>query len=337
MSMARETVTSRTTAYDTVLFALRACAENPSAFLALNSGNEYFTRPGTLGVVVFRRAGRHLIQFGGPFAAEPDRPELLGAFLEFARENRRKVAAVQLQRADADLYARSGFTVNQIGSSYALHLPEFTLKGSRFVKLRNKISRARRGGLEVCEAELGELSDEVGAVDREWLRAKGRHVKEIEFLIGELGGPAQAERRLFVGRVEGRVVAYISYVPAYGTRSGWLHDLSRRVPGGVPGLLEAVNVRALDTLRAEGAQWLHFGFTPFTGLSEEHEAATASALTGRFLRFLAAHGESVYPAAGQLAYKEKWGPDLVLPEYLAFHGRARASAVWQLLRVTKSV
>jgi len=337
MSMARETVTSRTTAYDTVLFALRAYADNPSAFLALNSGNEYFTRPGMLGVVVFRRAGRHLIQFGGPFAAESDRPELLNAFLDYARENRRKVAAVQLQRADAGLYARSGFTVNQIGCSYALHLPDFTLKGSRFVKLRNKISRARRGGLEVCEAELGEVRDELGAVDRDWLRAKGRHVKEIEFLIGELGGPAQAERRLFVGRVDGRLVAYISYVPAYGTRSGWLHDLSRRVPGGVPGLLEAVNVRALETFRAEGAQWLHFGFTPFTGLSKEYEAATASALTGRFLRFLAGHGESVYPAASQLAYKEKWGPDLVLPEYLAFHGRARAGAVWQLLRVTKSV
>ncbi|GHA46021.1 hypothetical protein GCM10010372_52410 [Streptomyces tauricus] len=332
MSTTRETAT-----FERVLYALGEYAENSSAFLALNTGNEYFTRPGSAGVVVYRRAGRYLIQFGGPLAAESERPELLAAFLEFAAARRRRVVAVQLQGEDVELHARAGFTVNQIGCSYALELPGFTLKGTRFVKLRNKISRARRAGLEVDEVPFGEVADELAAVDRPWLRAKGRHVKEIEFLVGQLGGPAQTERRLFVGRIEGKVVAYISYSPAYGRHSGWLHDLTRRVPSSVPGVLEAVNLRAIEVFRSEGAQWLHLGFTPFTGLSEEHEPAAASASTGRFLRFLADHGERVYPAASQLAYKEKWAPGLVLPQYLAFHGRARAGAVWRLLRVTKSV
>ncbi|MFS8202252.1 bifunctional lysylphosphatidylglycerol flippase/synthetase MprF [Streptomyces sp. CWNU-52B] len=332
MSTTRETAT-----FDRILYALGEYAENPSAFLALNSGNEYFTLPGSAGVVVHRRAGRYLIQFGGPFASERERPELLDAFLEFAREQRRRVVAVQIQGADVDLFGRSGFTVNQIGCSYALALPGFSLKGTRFVKLRNKISRARRAGLEIDEVALDQVADDLAAVDRPWLRAKGRHVKEIEFLVGQLGGPAQSERRLFVGRIEGKAVAYISYSPVYGRHSGWLHDLTRRVPSSAPGVLEAVNMRAVEVFRSEGAQWLHFGFTPFTGLSEEREAAGASALTGRFLRFLADHGERVYPAAGQLAYKEKWAPDLVLPEYLAFHGRARAGAVWRLLRVTNAV
>ena len=39
----------------------------------------------------------------------------------------------------------------------------------------------------------------------------------------------------------------------------------------------------------------------------------------------------------QLAYKEKWGPQLVLPEYLAFEGGASLRAVWHILRVTKSI
>lgn len=324
-------------AFDTAAQALRKYADNPSAFLALNTGTEYFSVPGAEGFVAYRTAGRYLVQFGGVFGPEEERQKILDAFVEFARGARKRVCAIQLQRPDADLYARCGFTVNQVGSSFSLHLPDFTLKGSRFVKLRNKISRAGRGGLRVDEVAHEDVAEELAALDRRWLRGKGRHVKEIEFLVGQCGGPAQGERRLFVGRVEGAVVAYISYSPAYGSRPGWLHDLSRRDSGAGPGVMEAVNAHAVEVFRGEGAEWLHFGFTPFTRLDPAVEVPAASAVTGRFMRFLAEHGEKVYPASSQLAYKEKWAPQLVLPEYLAFHGRARFGAIWQILRVTRSI
>ncbi|MFJ4876191.1 bifunctional lysylphosphatidylglycerol flippase/synthetase MprF [Streptomyces sp. NPDC088745] len=312
-------------------------ADNPSAFLALNSGNGFFTAPGSPGLVAYREAGRYLIQFGGPFAPEAGRPALLRAFLDFARTRRRTVVAVQLQPHDARLYASSGFTVNQVGSSYAVRLPGHTLRGTKFMKLRNKISKARRSGLEVSEVDYEEHRAEIAAIDAEWLRSKGRHVKEIEFLVGECGGPAQSARRLLLGRLEGAPIGYISYAPAYGTHPGWLHDLSRRRASAPPGVMEAMNLHAMDAFRAEGAEWLHFGFTPFVGLSHEHEVTGASRLTSRFMRLLAERGDKVYPSASQLAYKEKWGPDLVVPEYLAFHGRASLPAIWQILRVTKSI
>jgi lysylphosphatidylglycerol synthetase-like protein (DUF2156 family) len=323
--------------YDSVLESLREHGENPSGFLALNTGNAYFTDPSADGFIAYRPAGRYLIQFGGAFAPEADRRRLVEAFLDFARSERRKVAAIQLQRADAELYADCGFTVNQVGSSYSVPLSGYTLRGSKFVKLRNKISRARRSGLEVAEVPFAECAEDIAGIDRAWLGGKGRHVKEIEFLVGECGGPVQDQRRLFVGRLDGAVVAYISYSPAFGSRPGWLHDLSRRLPSVPPGVMEAVNLSALEGFQREGAQWLHFGFTPFTGLAPEQEVAGASPTVGRFMRFLADHGEKVYPAAGQVAYKEKWDPRLVLPEYLAFHGKASFGAIWQILRVTKSV
>ncbi|MFC9244733.1 bifunctional lysylphosphatidylglycerol flippase/synthetase MprF [Streptomyces sp. NPDC057136] len=329
--------TEDSVAFDSVVQPLRKYAENPSAFLALNTGSEYFSAPGTEGVIAYRTAGRYLVQFGGAFGPEGEQEKLLTEFLGFARHKRRKVCAIQLQRSDADLYARCGFTVNQVGSSFSLHLPEFTLKGSKFVKLRNKISRAKRSGLEVAEVAFDHVAAEVAALDQKWLRGKGKHVKEIEFLVGQCGGRAQSERRLFVGSMGGAIVAYISYSPAYGSRAGWLHDLSRRHPEVSPGVMEAINAHAIDTFRSENAEWLHFGFTPFTRLAPGNEVSAASSVTGWFMRFLADHGEAVYPAATQLAYKEKWAPQLVLPEYLAFHGRARFGAIWQILRVTKSV
>lgn len=317
-----------------VLEDLAAHSDNPSAFLALNDGNDYFHSDTGTGVCVYRRAGRYVLQFGGPFSGAAHRGPLLDAFVRHAGG---RVVAVQLQRADAELYAQQGFTVNQLGASYAVDLSRFTLRGSRFVRLRNKISRARRAGLEVTEFSLGDDTCELDDIDQGWLRDKGRHIKELRFLVGQRNEAVQCHRRLFVGRIDGVAVGYINYSPVYGSRSGWLHDISRRGSGAPPGVMEAINADAMERLAAGGAQWLHFGFTPFAGLDAGHEVPGASRAFARTVRLIARHGERIYPAASQLDYKEKWAPHVVLPEYIAFHGRPGPGAVWQLLRATNAL
>jgi lysylphosphatidylglycerol synthetase-like protein (DUF2156 family) len=320
-----------------VAFALRDYADNPSAYLALNEGNAYFCVPDIPGVVAYRAAGRHLVQFGGPFAAPENREALLRAFLDRAARQRRKVVAVALQRADAELYAMNGFVVNQIGSTYAVDLTRFSLRGKRFVRLRNKVSRASRAGLQIAEVDAAEWSANVRTIDAAWLHSKGRHVKQLEFLVGEIGGEAQRFRRMFAGVIAGKPVAYVSYVPAYGTRSGWLHDLSRRIPDAPPGVMEAINMHAITTFQEEGADWLHFGFTPFAGLSAAAEVSSTSGVVTRIVRLLAKHGRVIYPADSQVDYKNKWCPDVVEPEYLGFHNTVSPAAIWKLLRITKSI
>jgi lysylphosphatidylglycerol synthetase-like protein (DUF2156 family) len=323
--------------FSDVAFALRDHADNPSAYLTLNEGNAYFSVPDIPGVIAYREAGRYWVQFGGPFAAPENREPLLRAFLDRAARQRRKVVAVALQRADAGLYAMNGFVVNQIGSTYAVDLTRFSMRGKRFVRLRNKVSRASRAGLQIAEVDATDWSENVQAIDAAWLHDKGRHVKELEFLVGEIGGEAQRFRRMFAGVIDGKPVAYVSYAPAFGTRSGWLHDLSRRIPDAPPGVMEAINVQAITTFQAEGADWLHFGFTPFVGLSAEVEASSASAIVARIVRFLAEHGRVIYPAESQVDYKNKWYPDVVAPEYLGFHNAVSPAAVWKLLRITRSI
>jgi lysylphosphatidylglycerol synthetase-like protein (DUF2156 family) len=316
---------------------LREYADNPSAYLALNEGNAYFCVPDIAGVITYRAAGRYWIQFGGPFAALEDREALLRAFLDRAAEQRCKVVAVALQHADAQVYAANGFIVNQIGSTYAVDLQRFSLRGKRFVKLRNKVSRAARAGLEIAEVDAADWSSNVATVDAAWLRGKGRHVKQLEFLIGEIGGEAQRFRRMFAAVIAGKPVAYVSYAPAFGTRPGWLHDLSRRIPDAPPGVMEAINMQAIATFQKEGADWLHFGFTPFMGLDEEAEVSSASGVVTKIVRLLAKHGRAVYPADSQVDYKNKWCPDVVAPEYVGFHHNVSPVAVWKLLRITRSI
>jgi lysylphosphatidylglycerol synthetase-like protein (DUF2156 family) len=319
---------------DLVLQAIRQYtqADNPSAFLALNRETEAFTCPDVEGVIAYRQAGRYLVQFGGPFAPEGSYETLLGRFVQHAQERGLQVTGIQLQRHDAEIYRRHGFTVNQIGSSWAVALEKFTLRGGRFMQLRNKISLALRNGLEVQEVDADEWADAIAEVDRGWLASKGEGAHQLEFLVGQTGGFGQAHRRLFLGRIEGRPVGYVSYSPAYGSRAGWMHDLSRRLPDGSPGIMEAINSTAIEVFRREGTAWLHFGFTPFTGLDATAEVPGHDLGFQWLMHALWAEGAALYPAQTQLAYKQKWAPDLAIPEYVAFHGPASVAAFVHVFR-----
>jgi lysylphosphatidylglycerol synthetase-like protein (DUF2156 family) len=74
------------------------------------------------------------------------------------------------------------------------------------------------------------------------------------------------------------------------------------------------------------------------GLSPEHEIPEARhAVAGFVTRMLGEKGEFIYPAKTQEAFKLKWGPQVIEPEYMAFEGKLRPSAVFQLMRVTRSI
>lgn len=326
-----------TLAMDDVVHILRQHGDNPSSFLVLNSRTEYFTKTDMGAVIAFRTHGRYRIQFGGVFGDPARHRELLSDFLVDSQKTKKKVIAIQLQKNDLDAYNANNFVVNQVGASYAVELTGYTLRGKRFISLRNKVSRAQRAGLQVGEVDYDIQKELIEKIDRPWLKSKGRHVKELEFLVGEMGGAAQSHRRLFVGRIDGEPIGYVSYSPVYGQRSGWLHDLSRRTPSAPPGVMEAINLHALTQFQSEKQDWLHFGFTPFSGLDPSFESNSASNIATKVIRLLAEHGAAIYPSQTQVDYKMKWLPNTILPEYIAFHKSVSLGAIINLLRLTKSI
>ncbi|GGQ97675.1 bifunctional lysylphosphatidylglycerol flippase/synthetase MprF [Kitasatospora griseola] len=312
-------------------------ADNPSAFLAVNSGNSYFSSPSSPGVIVYRPTGRYLVQFGGPFAPAESRAALLKDFVAFAAEQDRTIVAVQVQDADAEPYLEQGFTINQMGASYAIDLSTFSLRGTAFMQLRNKIARSLRSGLEVREVPLDDWEDQMRALDASWLGTKGEGVKQLEFLVGQYGGHYQSMRRLFVGILDGKLAGYITYSPVYGAQPGWLHDLTRRLPSGPPGVMEAINKTAIDVFTAEGVKFLHFGFTPFTSLDKRPQLPGHSEAFHWFMSHLWENGAAVYPAQTQLAYKQKWAPGIVLPENIAFQHGASIPSLVHIFRACNAV
>ncbi|MGW3287150.1 phosphatidylglycerol lysyltransferase domain-containing protein [Streptomyces sp. NPDC001002] len=314
---------------------LRAYADHPSAFLAVNAHTRHHHGRQMPGLVAHLPGRRHHIQFAGPLAPPSARGPLLDEYLASLR-GRGLLTAVQVRAQDVDLYAERGFTVNQIGSTYGIDLSRFTLRGKALAKIRQNVSRARREEVTVTEAGPDDPVDQeaLDRIDHEWLRAKGRHVRQLAFLVGERGGPGRPLRRTFLARHRGRIVAYITYSPAWGSRPGWLYDLTRRDPQAPVGTIELVNLTALTRFTDEGAGWLHLGLTPFAGLADEHEPSCASRSMTRALRLVDRHGSAVYPARTQEGFKLKWDPHVVEPEYVAFQDGVRPGAVWRLLRAT---
>ena len=99
--------------------------------------------------------------------------------------------------------------------------------------------------------------------------------------------------------------------------------------------MELCNHAAIERFRGEGAAWLHFGFTPFL-LPDGPELPQASRLAAWIIGKLGRWGGAIYPAEDQVRYKQKWAPDLVEAEYLAFRPLS-LRAIWDLLVVTRSV
>ena len=329
---------------DPALDCLRRHCDHSSGFLTLNEGTRRYADPAIDGFVAYRPAGRrHAIQLCGPVAEAPDRAALLRSFLCWAAAERRRVTAVQLTRADAALYASHGFTVNQLGASYSIDLTRFTLRGTRFMRLRNKVKRARRAGVTVREWDWGEQQDASGRgrlaeIDRTWLRGKGVLAKELAFMVGERGGPGARERRLFVASDGDRPLAYVTYSPCFGARPGWLYDLTRRRPDAPAGTIELLFLTALERIADEGCGWLHLGLTPLTQLDRHNELpARSSAVTAWVLRLVARHGQLIYPARTQEQFKLKWAPHAIEPEYIGFAPRVSPAALWHLLRVTRAI
>jgi lysylphosphatidylglycerol synthetase-like protein (DUF2156 family) len=320
---------------------LQRYGTNPSGFLGLNSGNEFFTEPGIDGFVAYRVARGWWMQFGGPVAAPGLRQDLLLAFFERASREGRRILAVQLLREDAELQMRLGYHVNQFGTSYSMPLTSYTLRGQNFVKTRNMISRARRDGLSVGELgsdirydEIPDVQRQLAEIDSSWLRAKGRFTREIKFFVGERSGPHHHMRRMFLSRRAGEVLSYVTYSPVMGERPGWLYDLTRRKPDGARGAIEMTFAFAAERMQDENpAGWLHLGLTPFVGLANAHELDSYHKGAAKVIRLLADHGGHLYPAAAQLAFKRKWRPEQEIPEYLAFSGRLRMGAIWRLMKV----
>ncbi len=331
--------------YRDIVSLLEQFSSHPSSFLATNCNTKCFAVAGINGFIAYRFSGsRYIISVAGINADSSMKELLLNRFIAWAEEQRRIIVAVQVHYEDAKIFKRYGFKINQIGASYCLRLAEYGLSGSFFMKLRNKISRAKKAGVQIKElgkdiAYSDNLKEHIRRIDNDWLKSK--HAKKLDFLVGELGDINCFDfscKRLFLAVRDGHPIAYILYVRCFGQFDGWMHELTRRTEDTIPGVMELINSSAIDVFKKEKVKYLNFGFTPLSSLNREHEFQSAyNPIMGWIFRLLAKRGEAIYPAKTQVGYKLKWAPDVVIPEYIAFGKKAGIGGLWSFLRLVKAI
>ena len=297
-----------------------AFIDHTSGYLALSPRKDRFTVASGPGFVSYKEKGKHLFSFGGIHAPKSFRAELLDRFLDEAAQRRREVIVLQLPEDQIDLFVSRQFAVNQMGSSCGIRLGEFRFSGTRRMKLRNKIKRARESGLTILEVGR-EIPDRESTYQRifqvsdAWVKEKGG--KELDFLVGEIGQTGQQDRRIFlICDKQSRIVGFITYVPVWGRYPGYLHDLTRRLKEAPVGAMELCNAFALERFKEERVRHLHFGFTPF--IVDKTKRAGESRVLALLIRALGRYGARLYPAQSQFMYKQKWAPDIIEREYIAF-------------------
>ena len=327
---------------DKMKLLMEKYGHHASLNLVFNKDTNIYYLDRVVGFIPYRDDGRCLFVFSGVVAQKNDWGTLLDQSIIYASENERKIACVQLRREQAGFFEDKGFSVNQMGCSYTQDLSNFSLRGTAFMSLRNKLKRAERLGVII--KELGtEFPFDKGAwhqideINISWLKAKGQE-KLLSFMVGELDKNSIEDLRVFAAFKDGQIIGYISYVPSYLSGEGYMHDLTRRIGDAPPGTMELINVTAINKFIEEGNDHLAYGFTPFCGIDGEldnyvNRSRLLSYLLGKLEKF----GQKIYPALSQVEYKKKWKPMKIEPEYFAVYGKFRLSYMFRLMKITNAI
>jgi phosphatidylglycerol lysyltransferase len=272
------------------------------------------------GVVVYGRAGRFAVVVGDPIGAPPAAWRAFESFLAATRGRDGIVAVYQASETGRTMLEAAGYRTFRIGHEAIVDLAAFDLAGSRRANLRHTVTRARRGGIGVLwrpsglrGEELVRLRPGLEAIDAAW---RSRSGPPMGFTIGSFD-PAELSTMAIAVAVDsaGSPMAFATF-RSTGRDGGMVLDLMRRLPGGIPGALEACIADAAAGMRDDGIATLSLGLAPLSGLdrpdatAEERALATAARLVRPW-----------YDVRGLEFFKSKFDPRWE-PRYVAVRHRA---------------
>ncbi len=273
----------------------------------LAEDKRWYSPAGREGFVAYGRDGRVAVAVGDPVGSDGDRWLVFASFVDACRRHDWVPVVYQVSEASLEGLRALGFQASPIGREAVVDLVTFNLSGARRANLRHTITRARRGGLTVAwyPDGLGDDTDRLGPslvmVDAAWRAAAGS--ADMGFTIGRFS-PGELRRSPLAVAIDARgtPTAFVSFRPT-GADHGFVLDLIRRIPGGVPGAVEFCLAAAAERFRDAGATTLSLGLAPLSGLDpagqrmEERALAAVALLVRPF-----------YDVEGLAFFKDKFAP-----------------------------
>jgi phosphatidylglycerol lysyltransferase len=193
---------------------------NVHSFQVLEPGLRYWYSAEREGAVAYVDQGGHWVTVGAPLGAEKDRRDLCVEFQQTAEMNGKKVAFFGVSERFLEGFEEGEFDALKIAEQPIWNPREWPTSLQRNQKLRNRINRCRREGVQV-QIVSGDALDrsEVSTLQRTW--EDGHRLPPMQFMV-QMDLFGQWESRFYVAaRKQGRLVGLAVGVPIYGL-DGWL-------------------------------------------------------------------------------------------------------------------
>lgn len=278
---------------------------NVGACLALSGDKALFFSDAEDAFLMYAVHGKSWIAYSDPLGPETAIEPLAWAFWEEAYDNAARPVLYEVSERFLPLWIEMGFSLHKIGEEAVVRLPEFTLAGGKFRKMRAAHHKALNEGPAFAittpphdPAFLAELK----AISDAWMGDKvGR---EKGFSVGRFNPDYLQNFPIAAVRRDGRALAFANVLsPGDGSRVSV--DLMRYLPEVASGMMEFLFIELIQHYRDAGAQEFILGMAPLAGL----EARKGTRLWNRFGAILFRHGGAFYNFEGLRAFKQKFHPE----------------------------
>jgi lysyl-tRNA synthetase class 2 len=213
----------------------------------------------------YRVANGVMLVAGDPVGTHAELPALVRDTCAFAEARGLRVAALGASSDVVDVYRKAGLRSLYLGDEAIVDTRTFSLDGRPIRKVRQSVSRAEAAGYTAEVLDHDDLDDatldELEQVSSRWRH--GAAERGFSMAMDSLRGAYHAGSAVVAARdADGRIRAFIHFVPAYG-RPAMSLSFMRRDRDTPNGLMEFVVVRAIELLRERGVEEVSLNFAAF--------------------------------------------------------------------------
>lgn len=293
--------------------------------MTLYSGFKYFssTLEHTEGVIAYLETSHAWIGAAEPFTPPEKVSNLLEAFAQAATRAGKTALLLPVSSEAVAQSRNKGFKSIFIGVEPTFTLTSYPRTGRTWSSVVSTAHQLESKGAQVHEIspQCSEtLKAQLNAITREWLAS--RKMEPLAFLNKVEPWTLSEHKRYFYIEFMGEPLAFLAAIPIW-PRNGWYFiDLVRKNDSPA-GTTELLTLRAMQILKAQGAEEVTLGVSPLAEIDRAHQYPFADYSShGRiysFLKYMFHRGSWLYNCKSLFQYKLKFEPSELRPSYLIYY------------------
>ncbi len=251
-----------------LLDLLERYGRNLHSFMVLEPGLSVWRADDA--AIAYARRGGYWVAVGGPLCATERLHEVACAFRQAAAAYGCRVVFFGVTQPLVDRLSETDFDSMQVGLAPQWHPAQWQQVVAKARKLRNRLSKARRDGINVRMLNPDEVTmdapmgKQFRAIADEWANSKA--LPPMGFMVTIELFQHAVRRRYFVAEHAGQVCGFAVCIPVYG-RNGWLLEDMILRPTAPAGCSEALVDVVMRRLADEHAEFVSLGMVALAGIN----------------------------------------------------------------------